>query len=449
MKHNKFIFIFFLIASIFLFGDSNLNSEQKDLQNVSVQLLWKHQFEFAGFYMAIEKGFYKNRGLNVELREFNGENIVEDVLNRKVDFGVGYSSLIIDRTMGRQIRGLSAFFQSSPAVLLTKKRDDIKSISDLRDKTLNISYNDISYAGIRAMLQSRGISFSGIKNIPNNFDLNLLIEDKIDGFFSYRTNEPFILDEMNISYSIFSPNDVGFDFYDDILFTSQQLIDLDSELVKKFYEATIEGWEYAFSNIEETVDIILNKYNQSLKKSRNALLFEARELLKLAKKSGVPFGDINEKRLESAEGIYRLLGFISSPKSGSTDFIYRINAVNLTKYEKDYLKNIGNIKYCINPDWMPYEKIINGKHEGLSKNFISLFEKKLETNFSFVKTNSWEDSLNALKNGDCQMTPMIKNDSSKNEYIHFSRSYINFPLVVATQSDEIFVTNIELLKGKK
>jgi ABC-type nitrate/sulfonate/bicarbonate transport system substrate-binding protein len=451
----KFFKLIKMAISTFLISINIYASQQQEdikLENISVQLLWKHQFEFAGFYMAIEKGFYRNRGLNVELREFNGKNIVDEVLSRKADFGVGYSSLVINKSAGKNIRALVAFFQSSPAVLLTKKRNDIKSIADLRGKTLNIGYNDVSYAGIRAMLQSRGIDFSGIKGIPNQFDLNLLIEDKIDGFFSYRSNEPFILDEMNISYLIWSPVDFGFDFYDDILFTSQTLIDQNSNLVKDFYEATFQGWDYAFSNIDETVDVIFNKYNSSLNKSRNSLIFEAKELLKLAKRDGVPFGDISEKRLETAEGIYRLLGFISTPKSGSQDFIYRVNDVTLSKDEKEYLRNHKNIKYCINPDWMPYEKIDNNKHIGVSKNFIAIFERELEVKFSLVKTRSFEETLNALKNGDCQITPMIPITKNKNlqiENIVFSRSYIEFPLVVATKSDELFVSNIESLKGKK
>jgi ABC-type nitrate/sulfonate/bicarbonate transport system substrate-binding protein/serine phosphatase RsbU (regulator of sigma subunit) len=419
------------------------------LIDISVQLLWKDQFEFAGYYIAKELGFYSEVGLNPELKEFDfGIDIVDEVVSGRSDFGIGYSSIIIEKAKGREIRGISATFQSSPAVLITKKRHDIKTISDLRGKILNISYDEVSYSGIRAMLQSNGIDFSGIKNVKNNYDLNLFIEDKIDGYFAYRSNEPFILKERGIDTSIWSPVDYGFDFYDDILFTSQKLINSSPEVVKNFYEATMKGWDYAFSNIEESVDIIYHKYN-SQNKSKEALLFEAKELKKLAKIGEVPFGEILEKNLELIEGIYRVFGFISTPQSASKDFIYRVDSVSLTEKEEKYLRDLGEISYCINPNWMPYEKFENGKHFGLSKEYIDLFAEKLNVYFKLYETNSLGESLEALRDGKCLLIPILLNGGMERNNIIMTNEYINFPLVIATKSREIFITNLKDVKNKK
>ena len=75
---NKFVAIFL----IFLFSTS-LFAQAKSLEKVSLQLNWKNQFEFAGFYMAKEKGYYKNAGLDVDIREFqNGINVVKSVVDQ-------------------------------------------------------------------------------------------------------------------------------------------------------------------------------------------------------------------------------------------------------------------------------------------------------------------------------------------------------------------------------
>lgn len=100
---------------------SVLNAE--DLKKVSVQLLWKHQFEFAGFYMAKEKGFYKEAGIDVSFKEYEfGTNISKDVSEGKSDFGVDGSSLILDKIQGLDVYLLTPFLQTSPFVLMTKER---------------------------------------------------------------------------------------------------------------------------------------------------------------------------------------------------------------------------------------------------------------------------------------------------------------------------------------
>ncbi|MFY9090251.1 ABC transporter substrate-binding protein, partial [Arcobacter aquimarinus] len=73
-------------------------------QKVTLQLEWKHQFEFAGFYTAIEKGYYEDIGIDLEIKEFHdGINISQDVLNGKSTFGISSSALILERLNNKPI----------------------------------------------------------------------------------------------------------------------------------------------------------------------------------------------------------------------------------------------------------------------------------------------------------------------------------------------------------
>ena len=86
VKRNKLKYLYSLI---FLF--SFLYSQE--LEKVNLQLQWKHQFEFAGFYAAKEKGFYKKAGLDVEFIEFNENmNVIDEVLSGNADYGLSFSS---------------------------------------------------------------------------------------------------------------------------------------------------------------------------------------------------------------------------------------------------------------------------------------------------------------------------------------------------------------------
>ncbi|MBC8236763.1 MAG: ABC transporter substrate-binding protein, partial [Helicobacteraceae bacterium] len=239
----------FIKISLVLLTTLIVNANEK----VSLQLLWKHQFEFAGFYMAKEKGFYKDAGLDVQIKEFNfGVNIVEDVLLAKSDIGVGRSSLILNKLEGEDIILLNALYQSSPYVLLSLKRPDITEVEDFKNKRIMLSDNLESIAAISSMMKVKNVQEHSYVKVPHSFNIDDLMKHKTDLMTTYISNEPFHLKERNIPYTIFDPKDYGFDFYSDLLFTSQNYLLKNKKKVEKFQEASLKGWEYAFSHIDET-----------------------------------------------------------------------------------------------------------------------------------------------------------------------------------------------------
>jgi len=103
-----FKILYILVSFLFLFGD----------ENVTIQLKWKYQFQFAGFIMAKEKGFYKEVGLNVDLKEFTPNlNILDYVLSHKNSYGVGDGSLIYYILNKKPIKLLMPIYKDSPLVL--------------------------------------------------------------------------------------------------------------------------------------------------------------------------------------------------------------------------------------------------------------------------------------------------------------------------------------------
>ena len=90
-----------------------------------------------------------------------------------------------------------------------------------------------------------------------------------------------VITSYSIHYTKLYEKDYGFNFYNDILSTSKQYLEKNPIEVNNFKDASLKGWEYAFSNIDETVDILYSKYN-TLNKTKEALKYEALELKKLA-----------------------------------------------------------------------------------------------------------------------------------------------------------------------
>ena len=316
----KSLLQFLLLLNILSFS---LGADEK----ISLQLLWKHQFEFAGFYMAKEKGFYKDEGLELTIKEFDfGVNIVNDVMSRKTDIGIGRSSLVLNKLNGIDLVLLNALYQSSPYVLVSKERNDLQSVSDFIDKKIMLSDDLESVAAISSMMRIQNIKEDDYKNIPHSFNIDDLIEDKVDLITTYASNEPYYLKEKGIKYKVFDPKDYGFDFYADIIFSSEEYLLEKPENIEKFQAASLKGWEYAFNNIEETVELILSKYNTQ-NRTKEALIYEAKVLNGLAYKEDIPFGYIDKLRIHNIANVYRLLGLTNKSDEHLDGIIYQENSL--------------------------------------------------------------------------------------------------------------------------
>ncbi|MFA6137553.1 MAG: ABC transporter substrate-binding protein [Sulfurimonas sp.] len=302
MKKHLFILSLIAVASLF----------SSETQKVSIQLLWKHQFEFAGFYVAKEKGFYADAGMDVAIKEYDfGTNIAKDVSEGKSDFGVDSSSLILDKIQGLDVYLLMPLLQTSPFVLMTKKRDDLKSVADLKGKKIMLTPNQVTMASLNAMFKVNHLSSGDFINQKHSFNTQDLIDDKTDAMSVYLSNEPFYMIEKGLQYSILNPSDFGFDFYDNILFTSKRLLQQDPQLVEKFYKATKKGWEYAYKNPQEASKIIFDKYNTQ-NKSIEHLMFEAKELQKMSHFGLREYGKFKPAIISQIVQTYNLLDISKS-----------------------------------------------------------------------------------------------------------------------------------------
>lgn len=146
---------------------------------VSLQLEWKHQFEFAGFYAAKEKGFYQEAGLDVEFVEYDGkDSIVERVMAGDRDFELDGSKLVADRLNGTPVVMLANYFKRSPKAIVT--RPEIRLPSDLKGKRLMISDKDADSLGFRVMFERFGLKMQDMTRVPISFDVRDFIDGKVD-----------------------------------------------------------------------------------------------------------------------------------------------------------------------------------------------------------------------------------------------------------------------------
>ena len=291
--------------------------ESQKLDKVILQLKWKHQFQFAGYYAAQENGYYKDAGLDVTILEARpGVDPVEQVLEGKADFGVAGSALALLRDKGKPVVVLAAIFQHSPLVIMMKDDGAIADVRSLAGKRVMIEPQS---AEVMTFLELENVKPDSMTMLPHSFDVNDLIENKVDAMTVYTTTEPYRLRRLKIPYKLLEPRSCGIDFYGDCLFTTENQIKLHPERVKAFREASLRGWKYAMDHPEDIMAIIRQKYNRKL--SREQLQFEAVEMRSLINPNIIEIGYMNRSRWQHIVDTYKRAGQITSDIE-LKDFIY-------------------------------------------------------------------------------------------------------------------------------
>ena len=431
---------------LFLLFVINLNAQTNN--KVTLYLDWLNQFQFAGYYIAKEKGYYNNFGLDVTIKEFNNSNsnIVKEVMTQDAVYGVGKSSLIIDKFNGNDVVLLSSIYQASPLVLISLKDSNIKNPRDLKNKRIMITDDAITSASINSMIISQGINLDEIIVQKHSFDINDLKNKKTDAMACFLSNEPYFLEKQNIQYNVLNPNDYSFDFYEGILYTSQKELLNNPSRVQNFNKASLKGWEYAFNNIEETAKLIFEKYNTQ-NKSLDSLIYEGNILKKLSKIEKGILGEIDSKTIDEIKRFYSFLGL------NKQNTIFDTNSIILSKM--NILLNDNEIKYLENNHFtllvednnIPFSFKLTNKLTGMEVDFWNLISQKLSKPLNIEETIN-DKMFNIFSNS--IKTQFVYGFEKKNKdgYL-LSEPLAQIPIVLATKNDKNFISDLSTLKNIK
>lgn len=326
---TKYLLVFIIV----LLNCHNVVTANEPLTPITLQLQWNHQFQFAGYYAALAKGYYEKAGLAVTIKDGGydetGHAILpeEEVLFNRAQFGSTRTDLLISHSEGLPVVVLANIMQHSPYIFLSTKRYDFSRLEDidyLRPITLNINAlgsNRIDAEALAA-LKVAGVNLKRLNNSPPTWQLNDLLEGKSQLIPAYSTDEPYFIRKSGRVPVSIEPRSYGIDFYGDLLFTSQKMLNHHPDIVSKFRMASLNGWKYAMDYPEVVIDLIVKNY-----KTRNAnydktfLLYEADQLRNLINPDIIEIGYINQQRWKNIAETYKSLGIIKEYDLGS--FLYK------------------------------------------------------------------------------------------------------------------------------
>lgn len=120
-----------------------------------------------------------------------------------------------------------------------------------------------------------------------------------------------------------------------------------------------------------------------------------------------------------------------------------------TQAEKDYLASKKQITMCVDPNWMPLEKLEDGKHMGMVADYFKIFQKHIAIPIVVVQTKSWTQSVEYAKQRKCDIFSLSMKTKKRSKYMNFTEPYIDTPLVLATKPNVTFITSFKHLKSEK
>jgi NitT/TauT family transport system substrate-binding protein len=297
MKSRIFPRIFCLLISLAICPA--VSADQAQLKKVSFIPLWKPQAQFAGYYVAYEKGLYKAAGLDVTILEGGPENPPEELLAAgAADFGVMWlSPALRHRAEGMKIVNISQVVQRSALMLVARKSSGILKPQDMAGKKVSLWEGDLQLQP-QAFLRDNGVQ---AQIVPQGYTVNLFLMGGVDVISAMWYNEYHSI--LNAGFNpdeltTFSFSDYGLNFPEDGIYCREETLRKDPAAAAAFVRVSLAGWRYAFEHPDEALDIVL-RYMQTAhvpaNRAHQRWMLERMKDLILPGNDSKALGRLNEK----------------------------------------------------------------------------------------------------------------------------------------------------------
>jgi ABC-type nitrate/sulfonate/bicarbonate transport system substrate-binding protein len=224
-----------------------------------LQLHGPAQFQFAGYYAALWQGYYRDAGLEVEIKPGAGIgeaaiDPVREVTEGKAQFGTGTADLVVRAAQGLPLLLLAPVFQQSGAAIYYRADGDFGSPAALaKGKLGRLPASNILDIELVTALKSEGIDPDKLKPVPlePGKALAALADRSVDAVPGSAWELPWLAREKGLAVKSFDPADYRVAFYGDTLFTLRRLAAADPTTARQFRAASLKGWDYALQHPDE------------------------------------------------------------------------------------------------------------------------------------------------------------------------------------------------------
>lgn len=256
---KKYIMIVMLL--IVLGGCAQTPTQTED---VSLMLDYTPNTNHTGIYVAMDKGYYAENGINLDVLDTAASSVEQSVANNVTDFGISYEENVT-QAFDQGIDNLTSIYgimKENTSGFISYADKNITTPEDFADKTYCGWGTNVEQAIVKQVVADAGLSKDSISIVNGGVEFLQSNEDDCDIFWEFEgwTNKE--ADVQGVKYNYIPLTDLGIDFYTPVIITSKEFEEENATLVQNFISATIKGYEYAAKNPDEAAEIFL-QYNPS------------------------------------------------------------------------------------------------------------------------------------------------------------------------------------------
>lgn len=247
--------IFYPLVIVLVLVGCRSQDASQPVDEITVQLKWLHQAQFAGFYIAQEKGYYAEENINVTFVEGGpGIDIINTVASGGADFGVAAPEhILLQRSQGVPITAIATTYRRNPLVFVSLASSGIEQPIDFIGKRVAVGNND-GLIQFEAMMSNLGLDINEVNIMPYNLDLTLFFEGNVDVAPAFAAGSLIGILNEGHEINLIWPEDYGVLVYSDTIITTDQLIAENPDLVTRFLRATLRGHQDGVENVETAVN---------------------------------------------------------------------------------------------------------------------------------------------------------------------------------------------------
>lgn len=275
--------------------DTGKPGSEPELKKVSIMLDWYPNAVHSFLYAGIQQGYFKEQGIELDIKmPAETNDPLKLVATGEVDFAMSYQpQVVMARAEQIPVVGVAPIVRHPLNWLMVPEDSDIQSPKDLVGKTIGYPAIPMNEALVKTVIATDGGDTNQVKLIDVNWDLiPAITTDKVDAISGgYINHEQLLLEKEGHPMRAFNPVEFGVpDYYELMLVTSEKMAKDNSDLVKKFWEATEKGFQYVKENPDAALDRLLEIQDQSFPLEKDVEQKSLNVLLPLMSSEGESFG---------------------------------------------------------------------------------------------------------------------------------------------------------------
>ena len=230
---------------------------------LTMQLDWFFNVQFAGVFLAEDLGLYRDAGLEVAIKPWaDGVDVPQLVAEDTMALGCGEQNIVLAaQAAGAPIKAVATMFQASPSGLMTHPESGVASLDDLRGKRVGMHID-----GVRVMNLVKGVNGIAeeeieIVEIPYEGKFGRVVDGEFAAVQCYVVDEPIGVEaSFGIKPTVLRFSDYGFTSYAQVIMANDQLLAEHPDAVRTFLAATFTGWSHALADIPATAKRVASQY---------------------------------------------------------------------------------------------------------------------------------------------------------------------------------------------